>query len=136
MVMKYINWVGLFAVFLLIAACFMPWYHLAWLDFSVTGLHAGANFGKPAYWHFVFSFFYIILHFIPRIWAKQWNVFIAAINVAWMLRNFFALAICSGGECPEREAGIWLLLVASLLMLIAALFPQVSLKKKNTVTNP
>jgi hypothetical protein len=129
MMKKFGKYVGAAAVLLLVVSCFLPWYRLEWKDVTVSGMDA-AHFGKPAYWHFVFAFFFLLFHFIPRVWAKQWNVFMAAINCAWTARNFFAMAICSGGECPERQAGIWLLVLASLLMLAASLFPNVPLPQE------
>ena len=127
--MKYSKYLGAFSVILLVVSCFIPWYRLEWKDVTITGMDA-VQFGKPAYWHFVFAAFYLVFNFIPRIWAKQWNVFFAAINCAWTARNLFALAICSGGECPQRQAGIWLLLVSSLLMLFASFFPDVQVPRE------
>ncbi len=126
------KWIGVAAALLLIVACFLPWYYLDWKNFTITGLEAGDKFGRPAYWHFVFSVFFLFFSFIPRIWAKQWNVFIAAVNCAWTARNFFALAMCSGGECPARQAGIWLLLIASLLMMLSTLFPDIKLHREKS----
>ncbi len=124
------KWIGMAGAAALVISCFLPWYRLDWLGFTLTGLEAD-KFGKPAYWHFVFSFFYLLFSFIPRIWAKQWNLFFSAGNLAWALRNFFVIAICSGGECPERQLGIWLILIASILMLFGAFFPGVKLKERN-----
>ncbi|HMU46325.1 MAG TPA: hypothetical protein PKC72_08160 [Chitinophagaceae bacterium] len=121
--MKYLKWIGIGSAILLVIACFMPWYHLGWKDLTISGVEGGGKFGKPGYWHFVFGFFFLFFSLIPKIWAKQWNLLIVALNVAWMIRNFFMLAICSGGDCPQRQYGIWLLFFASLLMLLSALFP-------------
>jgi hypothetical protein len=129
--MKYSKYVGALGVVLLVVSCFLPWYFLEWRNLTVTGMDA-VQFGKPAYWHFVFAAFYFVFTFIPRIWAKQWNVFFAAINCAWTARNFFALAICSGGECPQRQAGIWLLVAAALIMLFTSLFPDVKLPQEKS----
>lgn len=126
--MKYMKWIGTAGAALLVISCFMPWYLISWQHFTITGVHAGEKLGKPAYWHFVCTFIFLLFTFTPRIWAKQWNVFIAAINLAWMVRNFFALAVCSGGECPQREAGIWLLLLASVMMMVSALFPDMKIE--------
>lgn len=117
------KWGGLFAAALLIAACFMPWYQLPWNNGILSGVDGGIKYGKPGYWHFVFCFFFIVFTLVPRIWAKQWNLLVCALNAAWMIRNFFALAVCNAGDCPERQTGIWLVLVAALLMLVSALFP-------------
>jgi predicted branched-subunit amino acid permease len=117
---------------LLIVSCFMPWYYLDWKNFTITGIEAGEKFGKPAYWHFVFTSLFLVLSFIQRIWAKQWNVFVAAINCAWMVRNFFALAMCSAGNCPQRQTGIWLLLISSVIMMLASLFPDMKIPQEKT----
>jgi hypothetical protein len=125
--MRYNKWISTGVVILLVLSCFLPWYRLEWLDLTITGMQAGEKFGKPAYWHFILSFFFLLFVFVPRVWAKQWNVFIAAVNCAWTARNFFALAMCSGGECPERQYGIWLLLIAGILLLIVSLFPDIKI---------
>ena len=128
--MKYMKWVGLAAALLLIGSCFMPWYSIGWKNITISGVEAGEKLGKPGYWHFVFAGFFLLFTLIPKIWAKQWNLFIVAMNMAWVIRNFFALAACSGGECPERQWGIWLVLISSVLMLLAALFPGIKIPEK------
>ena len=128
--MKYMKWVGVLAALLLVSSCFMPWYSIDWRNITISGVEAGEKLGKPGYWHFVFAFFFLLFTWIPKIWAKQWNLFIAAMNMAWMIRNFFALAACSGGECPERLWGIWLVLISSTFMLLAALFPRIKVPVK------
>ena len=128
-VMKNTKWIGLFGAVLLIIACFMPWYHVPRVDIIISGVD-GDRFGKPGYWHFFLVLFYIPFTMLPRLWAKQWNLLVTGINLAWMIRNFFVLAICSGGICPERKFGIWLVMISSIIMLIAALFPDVKLKQK------
>jgi hypothetical protein len=131
--MKYIKWAGVIAAVLLIIACFLPWYTIGWKNITITGTEAGDKLGKPAYWHFVFTIFFLLFTFIPRIWAKQWNVFIAAVNVAWMIRNFFALAVCNGGFCPERQSGIWMVLISSVVMLLSSLFPDFKIQQKKSL---
>jgi hypothetical protein len=41
--------------------------------------------------------------------------------------------MCRQGECPEKQIGLWLVMFASVLMLIAALFPDVQLKEEKKV---
>lgn len=129
--MRYMKWIGLLAVVLLIASCFLPWVVIYSKEITVTGIDStGTNFGKPGYTHFILSFFFIILHFIPKIWAKRCNLLIVALNIAWAIRNFFIISMCREGECPEKKIGLWLVLVASSLMLLAALFPDIELKEE------
>jgi hypothetical protein len=126
------KWVGLFAVILLIVSCFLPWVIIPSKNIVVSGIDStGTNFGKPGYTHFVLSFFFIIFHFIPRLWAKRSNLLVVALNIAWAIRNYFIISMCREGDCPEKQIGLWLVLLASILILIAALFPDIKLKEEN-----
>ena len=130
--MRYMKWVGLFAVILLIVSCFLPWVIIPSKNIVVSGVDStGTNFGKPGYTHFVMSFFFIIFHFIPRLWAKRSNLLVVALNIAWAIRNYFIISMCREGDCPEKQIGLWLVLLASILILIAALFPDIKLKEEN-----
>ena len=125
------KWVGLFAVILLIVSCFLPWVIIPSKNIVVSGVEStGTNFGKPGYTHFVLSFFFIIFHFIPKLWAKRSNLLVVALNIAWAIRNYFIISMCREGDCPEKQIGLWLVMLASVLMLIAALFPDVQLNEE------
>jgi len=125
------KWIGLVAVMLLIVSCFLPWVIIDSQKIIVSGVDStGTNFGKPGYTHFVLGFFFIIFHFIPKLWAKRVNLLIVALNIAWAIRNYFIISMCRVGECPEKQIGLWLVLLASVLILIAALFPGIKLKEE------
>lgn len=129
--MRYMKWIGLLAILLLIISCFLPWVTIPSKNIVVSGVDStGTNFGKPGYVHFLLGFFFIIFHFIPKLWAKRINLLIVALNVAWAVRNYLIISMCREGECPEKQIGLWLVLVASGLMLIAALFPDIKLKEE------
>jgi len=128
------KWVGLVAVILLVVSCFLPWVSIISKNIVVSGIDStGTNFGKPGYTHFVLSVFFIIFHFIPKLWAKRTNLLVVALNIAWAIRNYFIISMCREGECPEKQIGLWLVMFASVLMLIAALFPDVQLKEEKKV---
>ena len=134
--MRYMKWIGLAAAALLITACFMPWVWIESRNFTVTGTDSGGtSFGKPGYFHLVLVTAFVICTITPRVWAKRLNLLITALNIGWALRNFLIIAGCSGGECPVRKTGIWLMFLASVLMLVSALFPGMKLpgegKKEN-----
>jgi hypothetical protein len=132
--MRNSKWLGLIAALLLIAACFLPWVFIESKNITVTGVDGtGTNFGKPGYFHFILVAVFLVCTFTPRIWAKRLNLFISALNVGWAVKNFFMIAACSGGECPVRKSGIWLMLIAALLMLLSAFFPdmKVPVQKQN-----
>ena len=130
--MRYMKWIGLFAVALLVASCFTPWVIITSKNIVVSGVDAtGTNFGKPGYFHFVFSLFFVVLHLIPKLWAKRWNLMVVAFNTAWAARNYFVISMCREGDCPEKQIGMYLVLIASVFMLLAALFPDIKLKEEN-----
>ncbi|HEV8284406.1 MAG TPA: hypothetical protein VGQ09_08850 [Chitinophagaceae bacterium] len=122
------KWIGSLAALALIVACFFPWVFIESKNITVTGINAeGTSFGKPGYFHFVLAAFFLVFHFTPRIWAKRVNLLVVALNIGWAARNYFLISACSGGECPEKKVGLFILVIASLVMLIAALFPKIEL---------
>ncbi len=128
------KWIGLLAVALLIVSCFLPWVIITSQNIIVSGVNStGTNFGKPGYAHFVLSFFFIIFHLISKLWAKRWNLLVVALNIAWAIRNYFIISACREGDCPEKQAGLLLVLIGSAIMLIAALFPDIELKEERKV---
>ncbi|MFM2337159.1 MAG: hypothetical protein RL115_352 [Bacteroidota bacterium] len=130
--MKYSTWIGVIAALLLIFSCFMPWVIIESQQITISGINtSGTRFGKPGYLHFVLALLYILFTLIPKLWAKRANLPVVAINTAWVIRNFFLIAVCRGGECPSRQWGLWLMLLASIIMLVAALFPKMDIPTKN-----
>jgi hypothetical protein len=130
--MKYMKWVGLFAATTLIVACFLPWVVIESRNITVTGTETtGTRFGKPAYFHFAMTVFFLFFTLVSRVWAKRANLLIVALNLGWAIRNFFVITACQGGECPVKQIGIWLVLVSSVLMLISALFPDMEVREEN-----
>jgi hypothetical protein len=126
------KWIGLLGVLLLVVSCFLPWVVITSRNIIVSGVDStGTNFGKPGYSHFVLSFFFVIFHLIPRVWAKRWNLIVVALNIAWVVRNYFVISMCREGDCPEKQIGLWLVLLGSVLMLLAALFPDIKLKEEH-----
>lgn len=126
--MRYMKWFGLMAVILMVVSCFTPWVIIESKNIVISGVDSGStNFGKPAYLHFIFSFFFLLFHLIPTLWAKRWNLVVVALNLAWAIRNFIIISACRDGECPLKKTGLYLMLTAAMFMLLSALFPDVEL---------
>ncbi len=125
------KWIGLLIVGLLIASCFTPWVVIESKSIIVSGVDAtGTNFGKPGYIHFVLSSFFIVFHLIPKVWAKRWNLLVVALNIAWAIRNYFIISACRDGECPEKQTGLYLVLISSVLLMVSAMFPDVKMTEE------
>jgi hypothetical protein len=102
---------------LLVVACLLPWVTVESKSLTISGIDTGGtSFGKPAYFHFVWTGLYLIFVFINKVWAKRTALVFAAFNIAWAARNFLLISACAGGECPAKRAGLYLLLIASLAM--------------------
>ena len=134
--MRWMKWTGIFAAMVLIIVCFMPWVIIPSIGVTVTGVDAtGTNFGKPGYFHFITTFFFIVFTFTQKVWAKRANLLVTALNTAWAIRNYFIITMCRGGECPEKKIGIYLIVVASVFMLASALLPDLKMDRKKPISN-
>ena len=131
---KKMKWIGVLATVLLVVSCFTPWVFIESKNITVSGIEStGTNFGKPGYLHFICCALFLIFSLLPKIWAKRVNLLVVGVNIAWAARNYFLLTACTGGECPQSKIGLWLMLFSSLIMLVAAFFPDVEITtgKKN-----
>lgn len=130
--MRYSKWLGLLAALALIVTAFFPWVIIESKNLTLTGIDtSGTSYGKPAYFHFVLAGIFLVCTFTQRVWAKRLNLLVTGLNLGWAIRNFLILGNCMGGECPVRKTGIWLMLAASILMLISSFFPDIKLPAKN-----
>jgi hypothetical protein len=128
--MKHSQLIGIIAVLALIGICFMPWVFIASKNIIVTGFEApDTSFGRPGYLNVILSTVCLIFFIIPKIWAKRTNVFIAAINLAWAFRNYLLLSSCLLGECPEKKAGLYLLLLVAGVIQVMALLPKLDVEE-------
>jgi hypothetical protein len=129
--MKYSQLFGAVAVLALAAICFLPWSFIPDKNITVTGMSApGTDFGKPGLMHLVLGVFLMAFFVIPRIWAKRSNVFIAAINLAWSIRNYILLSTCYMGECPQKRISLFLLLALCSFIQVMSFFPKIQVPEK------
>ena len=129
--MKYSQLFGVIAVVILIGMCYLPWSYLSEKNIIVTGMSApGTMFGKPGLMHLVLAVPLIIFFIIPKIWAKRINVFLAAINLAWSIRNYILLTTCFMGECPERKPALFVTLALCAFILVMSFFPKIDVSEK------
>jgi hypothetical protein len=126
--MRWMKWAGLAAAILLIASCFIPWVVIESKNITISGIDStGTNYGRPGYFHLLMSVFFLVLSFIPRVWAKRSNLLVVAMNFAWAVRNYFVITACEGGDCPVKKVGIYLVMLTSVAILLSALFPDMKL---------
>ena len=88
---------------------------------------AGTDFGKPGLMHLVLGVLLAVFFLVPKLWAKRINVFVAAINLAWGIRNYILLSTCYMGECPLKKPGLFLMLALCTFIQVMSLFPKIEM---------
>lgn len=129
--MKYSQLIGIICCLLLAGVCFLPWVVIESKQIVFTGWNTGnSRFGKPAVLTTVFCAIMVLCFALPFVWSKRLNLFIAALNVAWALRNYIIITACSMGECPVKKTGIYAQLILPMVILICSFLPKINVNKK------
>lgn len=136
--LKYL--LSLLAIILLVVSCFLPWLSFEKQSLVFSGLDEmkmilnstkEINWGRPGYFNLFWAALFLFFLFIGKSWTMWVMLMAAAFNMAWTIRNFVLLPACGGSDCPEREEGLYLLLVASFIMFFAAFLSGTKPVKQN-----
>jgi hypothetical protein len=129
--MKYSQWIGIAAAIILVIAGFLPWTYHPDLNKNFTGFFTENNiYGKPGNVFVVMSIIASVFFAIQKVWAKRWNMFICALILSYAIKSFIMYSGCYRGICPDKLAGLWIMLASAVLMMVMALFPDVKLKEE------
>lgn len=121
--MRWMKWISLLAAITVIISCYYPWLTVPAKGIVISGVSAeGTTYGKPGYFNFLLTGLYLVLTMVPQLWAKRMNIFVAALNFAWSIRNFILLSRCEAGDCPEHQTFFYVYFIASIVMMVGALF--------------
>lgn len=128
--MQWIKWLAIVTAVIIITACFFTWVSIDEKNFFVGGFSSSENssYGEPGLFHTIFCVLYILLLLFNRVWSLRTAFFIAALNIAWSVRNFFVITVCSGGVCPQKHTAFYVVIFASVLLII--LTPLIKVKIK------
>lgn len=128
--MKYYKFIGLSACVLLVISCFLPWTYYSDLNKSFTGFFSEQNiYGKPGKVFIFFAVCSAILIFLDKIWAKRALVFLAAINLAYLIKTYVLFTTCYSTVCPVKLWGLYLLMASCVLLVIVSIFPNLKLQE-------
>jgi len=128
--MKYSQWIGVAASLLLIAACFLPWAYYPDLQKNFTGFFSELNrYGRPGKVLVFLAVLALILFLTPRIWAKRTNMLLGAVILAFSIRSYIVFTACYRGICPDKKEGIFLILIAPVIMTLSAILADTKLKE-------
>lgn len=136
--MKYYKVLGFLASLTLVVSCFLPWAYYPDLHKSFTGFFSEKNiYGRPGIAFTFFAVVSLILIFINKIWAKRTFIFSAALNLGYLLKTYVIFTSCYKGYCPEKEYGLYLVIVSSIVLLLVSFVPDTKLsddEKAETTT--
>jgi hypothetical protein len=62
--------------------------------------------------------------FIHLLWLKRLALLASGLTVAYAIKNFLLFGSCYLGYCPEKEIGLYLMLLSSLLLFVMAFLPE------------
>ncbi|MFM1794197.1 MAG: hypothetical protein RL642_582 [Bacteroidota bacterium] len=127
---RYSKWISLFAFALLLVACFMPWTYHADVSQNFTGFYSAKNiYGKPAKLLLVFAGITTLCSFVPVLWMKRTALLVGGLNVAYGIKNFLLFGSCYLGYCPEKKLGLFLMLIATIIIFLMSFFPDGKVKR-------
>jgi hypothetical protein len=133
---RYAKWLGLAALILLVWACSLPWTYHADLGKHFNAYFTENNiYGKPARLLIPLAAFTVLTSFLPVMWVKFAGLLVAALNMAYALSRFLKFGSAYLGYVPEKEAGLYLMLVSVAIIFIVSFFPEVR-KKRDKVIPP
>ncbi|MEP7109432.1 MAG: hypothetical protein ABI760_15670 [Ferruginibacter sp.] len=137
--LKILHWIGLTASIVLVVSCFMPWAYYAdahianETERTFTGFYSYQNnYGKPGKFLAATGIIVLTLMILPKVWAKRANLFVCALGVGYAVKTYILFVSCYNAYCPEKKAGIFLMLVSTFIMLIASVFPHLKLENVQT----
>jgi hypothetical protein len=132
---RYSKWISLFAFVLLLVACFLPWTYHADVNQDFTGFYSAKNmYGKPAKLLLVFAGITTLCAFVPVLWMKRTALLVGGLNVAYGIKNFLLFGSCYLGYCPEKKIGLFVMLIATILIFLMSFFPDGKVKVKSEAT--
>jgi hypothetical protein len=124
--MKYSKWIGMLACVALVVVCFMPWTYHADLQKTFTGFFSEKDaYGKPGKFIVFFCLVAFSLILVQKVWAQRVLLFVAGTLMAYSIKTYILYTSCYNAYCPDKKAGIFLLLALSVIIFASALFSDV-----------
>ena len=128
---KILQKAGIIACIILLLSCFMPWAFYADIHETFTGFYSFQNqYGKPGKFLSVMALIAFALMMLPKIWAKRTNLFVCALAVGYAIKTYILFTSCYNAYCPEKKAGIFIMLLSTIIMLISSAFPDLKINKQ------
>lgn len=129
--MKHSKWIALLIYLFVVVVCFLPWTYHADLGKYFTGFFSEKEvYGKPGKFLIIFSSISIVTNFIPKVWARFTQIFFAGLIMAYALKSYHLYTSSYNFHMPEKQPGIYLLVILSILGFAVSLFPDIKIKNR------
>lgn len=126
--MKYYKTIGLLACVLLVISCFLPWAYYTDIDKSFNGFFSEQNiYGKPGKVFIFMAGGSAIMIITNKVWAKRVHILLSAINIAYLIKTYILFTSCYATICPQKEYGLYLLIVSSVMLMFASILPDMKM---------
>ena len=123
--MKFYKLIGLTGCALLIISCFLPWAYYPDINKNFTGFFSQENvYGKPGIIFVFVAVMSALCILIDKVWAKRTFLFFAALNIAYLIKTYILFTSCYNTICPTVKYGFILVILSSLFIIMAAIFPK------------
>jgi hypothetical protein len=127
---RYSKWLGLLGLILLVWSCSLPWTYHADLGKYFTGYFTENNiYGRPARLLLPLAAISVITNFTPVMWMKFAGMLVASLNMAYAFSRFLKFGSAYLGYVPEKESGLYLMLLSVSLIFIASFLPYRNAKR-------
>lgn len=132
--LKILSWAGIAACIILVISCFMPWTYYAdskiinEAERTFTGFFSYQyKYGRPGKYFTFFAAVILLFMILPKVWAKRTNLFVSAFTLAYAIKTYILFTSCYNAYCPEKRAGIFIMLASTVVMLAACVFPNMKI---------
>lgn len=134
---KVMYYLGIVASVAIIICCFIPWVHYNSINTTFTGYNVvkfatGNYYGRAGIIITVLAAVIFILMLTPRLWAKRLNLFVSAVLFAYCIRTYIIFTSALFENEVEKKAGIYLIMILSVIILVASAFPKMGKDEKLT----
>ncbi len=131
--MKYYKTIGLLACVLLVVSCFLPWAYYTDIHKSFTGFFSEQNvYGKPGKVFIFMAVVSAIMIVTNKVWAKRVHILLSAINIAYLIKTYVLFTTCYATICPQKEYGLYVLIVSSVVLMITSILPDMKILETET----
>ncbi len=116
------NWIGLAVSVTLIVSCFLNWTWYPDIQKYFTGFFTEKNYyGKPAYFLISMAAIGVAAHAFRKVWLYRVNLAASGLAMAFAIRTFLLFTSSYDGYLPEKQLGIYVMLIASILNIVTAM---------------